>query len=228
MPKPALVGERHHTFGDAPCLRRPERARVRIGTPWTPQSVDVRRRPRTPLALSLLQRAPLDDNNPPDTLPCPREHHSHRHRHRVSATATQYTTCPRPIFAPSHSAVAARRSARNRSTVPRPHLAPSLTGITAPWSTRVHTRSTSRRYKRRATLDDFFTLSCSPLTSSPPRPLPLFDYPPARRNLAGDHRSRGQIETEFATTSGAPTTTADLALVDNPVLPRRRSSPELR
>jgi hypothetical protein len=45
QPGPTLVGERHSTAGNAPCPWRPERARVRIGMPRTPQHDDVRRQP---------------------------------------------------------------------------------------------------------------------------------------------------------------------------------------
>jgi hypothetical protein len=86
MPNLALAGDRPATAGNGTCPTRPEPARRAPDTLWTRQSVDVRRRPRPPLAISLRQQAPLDDQSPPDTRRAPRERRRRRPGPRLPAT----------------------------------------------------------------------------------------------------------------------------------------------
>jgi hypothetical protein len=72
--------------------------------------------------------------------------------------------------------------------------------------------------------DDFFTPPASPLIPEPPRPLPLSDYTPPRRNLAGARRCSSSTPPTIPSTPGAAATLFRLVVLDNvdcpPLRPR--------
>jgi hypothetical protein len=92
---------------------------------------------------------------------------------------------------------------------------PSTTTCSAP-------SANPRPYKSRRSLDDFCTPTSSPLPPEPPRPLPLSDYTPPHRNLAGARRRSSSTPPTIPSTPGAATTLIRLVVIDNVDRPPRR------